>query len=81
MPQFSPPLRDHLFCLYDLLDFEGHARLPGFAGLTRDVVEAVLAQSARFCSDVVFPLNRSADEEGVHFAEGRETTPMGFREA
>ena len=81
MPQFSPPLRDHLFCLYDLLDFEGHAGLPGFEGLTRDVVEAVLAQSARFCSDVVFPLNRSADEEGVHFAEGRVTTPMGFREA
>ena len=81
MPQFSPPLRDHLFCLYDLLGFESHARLPGFEGLTRDVVEAVLAHSARFCSDVVFPLNRSADEEGVHFAEGRVTTPKGFREA
>jgi len=81
MPQFSPPLRDHLFCLYDLLGFESHARLPGFEGLTRDVIEAVLAQSARFCSDVVFPLNRSADEEGVHFAEGRVTTPKGFREA
>ena len=81
MPQFSPPLRDHLFCLYDLLGFEAHARLPGFEGLTRDVVEAVLAQSARFCSDVVFPLNRSADEEGVHFAETRVTTPKGFREA
>jgi alkylation response protein AidB-like acyl-CoA dehydrogenase len=81
MPQFSPPIRDHLFCLYELLDFDGHARLPGFEGLTRDVVEAVLAQAARFCSDVVWPLNRGADEEGVHFAEGRVTTPHGFREA
>jgi butyryl-CoA dehydrogenase len=81
MPQFQPPLRDHLFCLYELLDFGGHAKLPGFEGLTRDVVEAVLEQSARFCSDVVYPLNRSADEEGVHFAQGAVTTPRGFRQA
>ena len=81
MPQFQAPLRDHLFCLYALFDFEGHTKLPGFEGLSRDVVEAVLAQSARFCSDVVYPLNRSADEEGVHFDQGRVTTPQGFRQA
>jgi alkylation response protein AidB-like acyl-CoA dehydrogenase len=81
MPVFTPPLRDHLFCLYELLDFESHARLPGFESLSRDVIEAVLEQSARFCSDVVYPLNRSADEEGVHFEQGRVTTPRGFREA
>jgi butyryl-CoA dehydrogenase len=81
MPVFAPPLRDHLFCLYELLDFESHARLPGFESLSRDVIEAVLEQSARFCSDVVYPLNRSADEEGVHFDQGRVTTPRGFRDA
>ncbi len=81
MPQFSAPLRDHLFCLYALLDFEAHVKLPGFDGLSRDVLEAVLEQSARFCSDVVYPLNRSADEEGVHFDQGRVTTPRGFRDA
>jgi alkylation response protein AidB-like acyl-CoA dehydrogenase len=81
MPVFSPPLREHLFCLYELLDFESHSRLPGFEGLSRDVVAAVLEQSARFCADVVAPLNRNADEEGVHFASGTVTTPKGFREA
>ena len=81
MPQFTPPLRDHLFCLYELLGFEAHAALPGFEAFSRDVVEAVLTQSARFCSDVLYPLNRSADEEGVHFAEGAVATPRGFREA
>lgn len=81
MPVFAPPLRDHLFCLYDLLDFEDHARLPGFDALSRDVIEAVLAQSARFCSDVVYPLNRSADEEGVHFENGVVTAPQGFKQA
>lgn len=79
MPQFSPPLRDHLFCLYELLDFD--ASLPGFEAFTPDVVEVVLRQSARYCADVVYPLNRSADEEGVHFENGAVTTPKGFREA
>ena len=81
MPQFSPPLRDHLFCLYELLGFEAHTRLPGFETLSRDVIEAVLEQSSRFCADVIHPLNRNADEEGVHFDNGSVKTPRGFREA
>ena len=81
MPQFSPPLRDHLFCLYELLGFEAHTKLPGFEAFSRDVIEAVLTQSARFCSGVVYPLNRNADEEGVHFDNGAVRTPEGFREA
>ena len=81
MPNYTAPLRDHLFCLYDLLDFESHTRLPAFDAFSRDVIEAVLEQSARFASEVLYPLNRSADEEGVHFANGEVTTPRGFREA
>ena len=81
MPHYTAPLRDHLFCLYDLLDFETHTRIPGFEAFTRDVIEAVLEHSARFAADVLYPLNRSADEEGVRFAAGAVTTPKGFREA
>ena len=81
MPVFAPPIADHLFTLYDLLGFESHAKLPGFEHCTRDVIEAVLEQSARFSSEVLYPLHRSADEEGVHFDKGVVTTPKGFREA
>jgi len=81
MPVFAPPIADHLFVLYDLLDFESHAKLPGFEHCSRDVIEAVLEQSARFSSEVLYPLHRSADEEGVHFDAGRVTTPEGFRVA
>ena len=81
MPVFAPPIADHLFTLYDLLGFESHAKLPGFEHCTRDVIEAVLAQSARFSSEVLYPLHRSADEEGVHFDKGVVRTPKGFREA
>jgi butyryl-CoA dehydrogenase len=81
MPSYSAPLRDHLFCLYDVLDFEGHTRLPGFEGFSRDVIEAVLEQAGRFTSEIVFPLNRSADEEGARFENGVVTVPEGFRKA
>ena len=81
MPVFAPPLADHLFTLYELLDFERHTKLPGFDHCTRDVIEAVLEQSARFSSEVLYPIHRSADEEGVHFDKGVVTTPKGFREA
>ena len=81
MPVFAPPLADHLFTLYALLDFERHTKLPGFEHCTRDVIEAVLEQSARFSSEVLYPIHRSADEEGVHFDKGVVTTPKGFREA
>lgn len=81
MPHYSAPLRDHLFCLYELFGFDGHTSLPGFEAFSRDVIEAVLEQSGRFASEVLLPLNRSADEEGARFSQGTVTTPKGFREA
>jgi butyryl-CoA dehydrogenase len=81
MPHYTAPLRDHLFCLYDLLGFQAHTRIPRFEAFSRDVIEAVLEQSARFAAQVLYPLNRSADEEGVHFADGAVRTPRGFKQA
>jgi hypothetical protein len=75
MPSYSAPLRDHLFCLYDVLDFEEHRKLPGFEDFSRDVIEAVLEQAGRFTSEIVFPLNRSGDEEGARFDNGVVTVP------
>jgi alkylation response protein AidB-like acyl-CoA dehydrogenase len=81
MPQYSAPLRDHLFCLYELFDFDSHTQLPGFETFSRDVIEAVLEQSGRFAAEVLLPLNRSADEDGAQFNNGVVTTPKGFRDA
>ncbi len=81
MPSFSAPLRDHLFCLYDLLDFESHTRLPGFETFSRDVIAAVLEQANRFASEVLYPLNMAADAEGVRLENGAVTTPRGFKDA
>ena len=81
MPSFAAPLRDHRFCLYELFDFETHRALPGFEELSRDVVDQVLEQAAKFTEHVVFPLNRNADEQGCTLKDGVVTTPKGFRQA
>ncbi|MEG8305809.1 acyl-CoA dehydrogenase family protein, partial [Bacillus mojavensis] len=36
---------------------------------------------AKFCENVLAPLNRSGDEEGCHFDNGVVTTPKGFKQA
>jgi alkylation response protein AidB-like acyl-CoA dehydrogenase len=55
--------------------------LPALAEVDRDVVDAVIEESAKLHENVTFPLNRSGDEEGAQFSNGAVTTPKGFKEA
>ncbi|MBY6095087.1 acyl-CoA dehydrogenase C-terminal domain-containing protein [Ferrimonas balearica] len=46
-----------------------------------DTAMAILDEGARITHELVAPLNRSGDEEGVGFANGVVTTPKGYKEA
>ena len=81
MPGYAAPLRDYDFCLNDLFADETHRSLPGFADFTPDVVAQVLEEGAKFCTQVLYPLNRAADEEGCHLDSGRVVTATGFKDA
>lgn len=82
MPQYTAPVRDTRFVLYDVLDIARYADLPGFAVASEDVVAAVLEEGGKFAANVLFPLNRSGDEEGcTRHADGSVTTPSGFKDA
>jgi alkylation response protein AidB-like acyl-CoA dehydrogenase len=81
MPSYRAPVDDVLFLLRDVLGYERHDNVPGFADATLDVVEAILGEAARFCEEVLQPLNRTGDEEGCRLEDGRVTTPAGFRDA
>jgi butyryl-CoA dehydrogenase len=52
-----------------------------FGDLTIETVEAVVMEAARFAGDVLAPLNRIGDRDGVVFDNGRVTTAPGVADA
>jgi alkylation response protein AidB-like acyl-CoA dehydrogenase len=81
MPIYRAPLEDIRFLFHEVLDIGHLTSLPGYADATGDLVDSVLAEGARFCEQVLQPLNASADLEGCTFQHGKVTTPRGFKEA
>lgn len=82
MVHYSAPLDDIRFALFELFDFENTvASLPSYEDATRDVVDAVLDEAAKFCEHELLPLNQSGDTEGCVLENGVVRTPKGFREA
>jgi alkylation response protein AidB-like acyl-CoA dehydrogenase len=79
---YRAPIKDTLFVLNEVIGLDRYANLPGFANATPDMVEAVLTEAGRFCSEVLAPLNASGDREGcTRHADGSVTTPAGFKAA
>ncbi len=82
MTTYTAPLREMRFVLHEVFDAPGKlSALPGFEDAGPDVMDAVLEECAKFCEDVLHPLNQSGDEEGCTFADGEVTTPKGFKDA
>ena len=82
MGQYNAPLGDMSFILHELLEVEAaYKELHPEGGFTRDLIDQVLGQGAKFASEVIFPLNHTGDVEGCRLEGGKVTTPRGFKEA
>ena len=81
MPTYTAPLRDIRFVLYEMLQVQNCSNLPRFENASTDVIDAILEEGAKLCQEVLQPLNRTGDEEGCHWNDGKVTTPKGFKEA
>ena len=81
MTTYKAPLREYRFVLRELFDVGELAKLPGYEDATPDLLEPVLEEGAKLCEEVLFPLNRSGDEEGCTFENGVVRTPKGFKQA
>ncbi len=82
MGQYRAPLRDMSFVLHELLQVEvEYGRLHPDGGFTRELIDQVLGEGAKFASEVLFPLNRAGDQHGCRLERGHVVTPPGFKEA
>ncbi len=82
MPEYKAPLRDISFVVNELLQAENtYQSLPGYEDATRDLIDAIVTEGAKFAEEVVAPLNRTGDEQGCTWSKDGVKTPDGFAEA
>lgn len=81
MPSYKAPVEDFKFLFHELLEIEKRTDLPGFEDLTPDMTGAILEGGAKFCEEVMQPLNQIGDEQGCVLENGVVRTPEGFKEA
>jgi alkylation response protein AidB-like acyl-CoA dehydrogenase len=79
MPEYKAPLRDVSFVMNELLESEKlYQTLPGFEEATQDMLDAIVGEAAKFCEEVVAPLNQPGDEQGCQWSDEGVKTPDGF---
>ncbi|WP_346839636.1 acyl-CoA dehydrogenase C-terminal domain-containing protein [Microbulbifer sp. SAOS-129_SWC] len=81
MTDIKIPLRDMRFVMRELLDWDKHYESLGYDEATPDLVDAILEEGAKFCENVLAPLNQIGDQQGCTWKDGEVTTPEGFKEA
>ncbi|WP_442809096.1 acyl-CoA dehydrogenase [Trinickia soli] len=78
---YAAPIKDMLFVLEELADMATIADLPGFEDAGIDTAQAVLEESARFCGEVLAPLNVEGDRNPSTWKDGAVTASPGFAQA
>jgi acyl-CoA dehydrogenase len=82
MPEYRAPLDDIRFVLNELAGLpELVAAIPAYENATEDVVDAVLSEAGRFAGEVLSPLNRPGDREGVRIVGDDVKAAKGFGDA
>jgi alkylation response protein AidB-like acyl-CoA dehydrogenase len=80
MPTYRAPLDDFQFIMQDYLRLQDYGEVSGFEGVS-EIAPPLLEEGAKFCENILFPLNMSGDKEGCTYASGNVTMPKGFKKA
>lgn len=78
---YRAPVRDMAFLLNEVAGLGALVGKGDFAELTPDLIEAVLEEGAKLAGDVLAPLNKTGDSEGVRLEADGVKTAKGFAAA
>ncbi len=81
MADYVAPTRDISFVMNELLDYSKINALDNFTDATSELTGAILDEAGKFAADVMAPLNRVGDLQGVKVEDNTVVTPEGFKEA
>jgi len=78
---YTAPVTDMLFTMREVAALADIQRLPGSEDATDETVAAVLEENAKFCAEVVAPLNWTGDLKPARWDNGKVFATPGFKEA
>ena len=78
---YATPVRDMRFALDQMAGFPALLRSGAYPDLSGDMVEAILSEAAKYCDQVVAPLNRGSDQTPSRLENGVVRTSPGFKDA
>jgi alkylation response protein AidB-like acyl-CoA dehydrogenase len=82
---YTAPLKDVKFLVHNVYDFTGkYPKFPHIGGenASKDTVDNILEETAKFAEKVIGPLTAGADKEGCTYVDKHTvTTPTGFKSA
>lgn len=80
MLQYTPPIDDIEFVLFEVLDAK-REWLESGEELTSDLASSILNECGKLTRDLLSPLSASSDQEGARWEDGNVVAPKGFAEA
>ncbi|ORU92033.1 MAG: acyl-CoA dehydrogenase [Cycloclasticus sp. symbiont of Bathymodiolus heckerae] len=81
MANFYAPIDDTKYLIDEFLDTSELSDVSMFSEMTPDLTDAIFEEAGKITESLLFPLNRSGDEQGCTLKNGNVTTPDGFKEA
>jgi butyryl-CoA dehydrogenase len=78
---YRAPINDMLLALNHGAGLKAALEAGHYGDFDADIVAAVLEEAGKFASDVLAPLNRIGDENGIKLEDGKVTTAPGWPDA
>ncbi|MBO6558498.1 MAG: acyl-CoA dehydrogenase [Pseudomonadales bacterium] len=81
MADYVAPAREIGFVVNELLDYQALNHLNSFGEATPELTGAILDEAGKFAGEIMSPLNRVGDTQGVKIEGDTVRTPDGFADA